>query len=420
MNQPLLRDRAFGDIAALPDTAGSERDSGIRYADSGRGTLDFELVTTLAGFEALEDGWNALYAEAAKSTQAFQAFNWCWHWCRHYLETRDGGLRLAIVAARKGGRLVLIMPFVVQRRAMLNELTWLGEPVSQYGDVLASREAAGLEALEAAWQFAVTQTGADVANLRRVRSDAVVKPLLDRIGATITATEEAPFLALGADQTFEGWEARRQPRARKNRRRQARRLADLGETAFVSLSGSEEAAALAAHAIRLKRDLLPDKGSISPALSDARFEAFFADAAHGRGRPAGVTVLAITCGGAPAALKVLIETKDAAFLHIAVFEPRFERCGAGALLLEHAVARTIEEGRGVLDLLPPRHAYKLDFADDCEVVHDFAMALSTKGWLYLQAYLRLRRRLKAMIEALPLPIRRGLARLASVRPASQP
>src|SRR5690606_31612526 len=145
-------------------------------------------------------------------------------------------------------------------------------PVSQYGDVLATDEAARIETLEAAWTFAVSQTGADVANLRRVRDDAIAASLLARLGAGIMATEDAPFLDLSNDRSFKGWETRRQPRAIKNRRRQARRLADRGDVQFLALSGGEEAAALSEHAVRLKRDSLAAKGAISPALADARFE----------------------------------------------------------------------------------------------------------------------------------------------------
>jgi CelD/BcsL family acetyltransferase involved in cellulose biosynthesis len=279
--------------------------------------------------------------------------------------------------------------------------------------------AAGVEHLEAAWRFAVTQTGADVANLRRVRDDAIAARLFDRLAAEMTAAEEAPFLELSGDRCFKGWENRRKPRAIKNRRRQERRLAEQGEIRFLALTGTEEASALAAHAVRLKRDTLADKGGISLTLADPRFERFFADVVHGCGRPAGATVLALTSHGTPAALKILIETNDAAFLHVAVFEPRFEKCGVGALLLEHVIGRTIEGGRRKFDLLPPRHNYKLDFADGSIFVRDYAVALSAKGWVYTRGVLRLRSRIKHAIAKMPKPVRRLIGRLAGSAAANR-
>jgi len=418
MTQLLLRNGSFGDVApsvVAPAIATSGRS---RQAGDVTG-IEWSLVTTIEAFEALEDDWNALHRAVGHKSHAFQSFNWCWHWCRHYLGDGRTGPSLAIVTGRIGARLALVMPLVTQRKSGLMELTWLGEPVSQYGDLLAAPAAAAIEHLEAAWRFAVTQSRADVANLRRVRDDAIAARLFDHLAAEVTTAEEAPFLELSADRCFKGWENRRKPRAIKNRRRQERRLAEQGEIRFVALTGSEEAAALAAHAVRLKRDTLADKGDISLTLADPRFERFFADVVHGCGRPAGATVLALTSQGTPAALKILIETKDAAFLHVAVFEPRFEKCGVGALLLEHAIGRTITDGRREFDLLPPRHNYKLDFADGSVFVRDYAVALSAKGWVYTRGVLKLRSRIKRAITKMPKSVRRVIGRLASSSVASR-
>jgi CelD/BcsL family acetyltransferase involved in cellulose biosynthesis len=412
MTHLLLRERLSGGIFdhGSADAMRPARPGG-GVAPSGM-PVELAMVTSLDGLMALEADWTALHAEVGQTAHVFQSFNWCWHWCRHYLSDTAAGPRLAIVTGRVAGRLALVFPLVVQRSAGLLELTWLGAPVSQYGDLIAAPDAADLDTLLAAWDLAVAQTGADVANLRRVRADAMVAPLLERIGAVVTATEDAPYLDLARDTSFAGWEERRQPKARKNRRRQERRLAEMGETAFIGEAGNVEAGVLAGHAVRLKRETLGNKGAISTALSDQRFEAFFTDVAHGLGRPAGVTVLAITCAGLPAAIKIVLESKGAAFLHVAVFEPRFERCAPGALLLEHLIDRTLRSRRHTLDLLPPRHEYKMDFGDGVVRVRDYAKALSTTGWLYTQGYLRLRRRLKSIVEALPHPVRKLIARLA--------
>ena len=46
-------------------------------------SVSFELVTTRAAFDALEDEWNDLFARAGRSAQIFQTFNWNWHWANH-------------------------------------------------------------------------------------------------------------------------------------------------------------------------------------------------------------------------------------------------------------------------------------------------------------------------------------------------
>jgi CelD/BcsL family acetyltransferase involved in cellulose biosynthesis len=245
-----------------------------------------------------------------------------------------------------------------------------------------------------------------------VRADAVVAPLLAHLGSVVTSVEEAPYLDLSGDTGFSAWEIRRKPKAQKNRRRQARRLADMGEVTYASHTATPEAGRLASRAIRLKRATLADKGDISPALSDERFEAFFREAASDCDRPAGLTIATISSAGEPIALKILVTSDQAYFLHVAVFDAGFEKCAPGALLLEHTIGETIRTGRRTLDLLPPRHGYKMDFADGIILVQCHGLALTAAGWLYTQGYLRLRRHLKGAVEALPAPIRRALMKLA--------
>jgi CelD/BcsL family acetyltransferase involved in cellulose biosynthesis len=408
MTSLLLREGAEAAAASLQPSAEM-----APAAPSAEPRVDLAVIDDLASFEALEADWNALFEAVAGPGQVFQAYGWCWQWCRHYL---PAGLhpsrRLAVVTGRIDGRLVLVLPLVAERRAGLTELLWLGEPVSQYGDLLVTPEACHIGTLRAAWSLAVEATRADHANLRKVRADAAARPLLEALAAHVTCTEEAPYLDLTQDTSFAAWEARRQPRAAKNRKRQARRLADMGALAFASFTGSQDAARLARHAVALKRTSLGDKGAISPALACPRFEAFFADAAAGLGSDAGVNVKALTIEGEPAALKVVIERNRTSLLHIAVFDPRFEKCGAGAVLLEHVIGDAIARGQQRLDLLAPRHAYKMDFADGVVAVSDYALAVSLPGRLYVGGWLRVRRRVKALIEAAPAPLRRLVARLA--------
>lgn len=373
--------------------------------------IEWQLVSDTAGFDALETEWTQLFEDAAGPGQVFQSYNWCWHWTRHYL---PGGsrprLRLAVVTGRLAGRLVLVLPLAVERRAGLRHLVWLGEPVSQYGDVIAAPEAADPAVLAAAWAFAATATKADVANLRKVRSDSLAARLMRQIGTTVTAAEEAPWIDLARWDTFEAFEEALPGKGRrKNRRRQMRRLEDRGPVTFEIYSGGDMAAQIADYAVRLKRVWLKSRDYISPALADERFAAFFSDVAHGRGRPAGVKVVAIRSNNEIAALDIVVDCKGSRFLHVAVFVPKFEKTGAGALLLENAIARSYDDGIATFDLLAPKHDYKLDYTESTVVIADHALALSLRGRVWTGGFLSVRRRLKHVVETMPAPARRALA-----------
>jgi CelD/BcsL family acetyltransferase involved in cellulose biosynthesis len=141
---------------------------------------EFALITTRAEFDTLAGDWNSLFARCGRSTHAFQTFNWCSHWADHFL----GGERdptLAIVTARRRGRLVLVAPLVVERFAGLKIVTWLGAPVSQYGDIIAEEGPHLMPALRRAWAFLIDTVRPDAVRLNKTRADAVVGPLLGEI-----------------------------------------------------------------------------------------------------------------------------------------------------------------------------------------------------------------------------------------------
>ena len=105
----------------------------------------------------------------------------------------------------------------------------------------------------------------------------------------------------------------------------------------------------------------------------------------------------------------MLECKGQRFLHVAVYGSKFEKMGVGGLLLEYAVAGCWKDGIGRLDLLAPRHEYKMEFADGTVPVNDHAIALTLAGRAYARGYLGMRRKLKAAVEAMPAPARRAFA-----------
>src|SRR5690606_4157330 len=127
--------------------------------------------------------------------------------------------------------------------------------------------------------------------------------------------------------------------ARKNRRRQRRRLEDRGPLAVETYRGGPKARDLALHAIALKREWLRTHGLVSPALADPRTASFFADVAEARERPAGCHVMVLTSGGRPTALEVGVGAKGRSATHIIVYDADFERESAGTLLMEDSIRR---------------------------------------------------------------------------------
>ncbi len=375
------------------------------------GTLPavFEVVRERSGMDALEPEWNDLFRRAGRSDQLFQTFNWNWHWANHYLPAagKRGGPSLAIVTVRREGRLVMLWPLALERVAGLKVLHWMGEPVSQYGDVLADDLSDRPQLMRQAWSFIAARLGADAVSLRKVRADATVAPLLREVGMQQTAAAEAPYLDLASAPDFAKYELRYTGKARKNRRRLSRRLAEQGPLSLERYTGGAEARAAAPQAVALKREWIKHTGRLAPALADQRFADFFADVAEGQLRPTGCGVTVMKSNGAPAGIAIDITCGTRRAAHIIVHDPRLDAFSAGTLLLEAWIKGASADGIATFDLLAPAYAYKLDWADGTVAVGDFALGLTLAGRAYVHLYLGLARRTaKAAAEALPHVIAR--------------
>jgi CelD/BcsL family acetyltransferase involved in cellulose biosynthesis len=377
-------------------------------------SVDFVLITDRAAFDALEAEWTELFDRAGRPTQVFQTFNWNWHWANHYLSGALGGiegLKLSIVTGRRDGRLVMIWPLVSERVRGITQIFWMGDPVSQYGDVIIDDVPDALDIMRAGWEFLSAHAKGDVVRLRRVRKDAAIAPLMDDIGARITDRQKAPYLNLASAPSFAKYEERYANRARRNRKRLARRLEEQGSVVFERHHGGPQARALAMQALELKAEWLRHRGLISHAISDARMARFFSDAAEGKDKSTNCIVSVLKSNGEAAALEVSFTCKGRLAMHVIVYNLKFEKSGAGVLLMEKSMRDGYTDGIGVYDMLAPGDNYKLDWADDSAEVYDWVKPLSLAGFTYARLYLGLlRSRAKHAIEAMPESLRRMLSK----------
>lgn len=393
------------DIAGLDAGAPGTAQS---CAPAASGNITFSLIGDRKAFDALEDEWNDLFARAGKSHQLFLGFNWLWHWCNHYLGA--DGARLAILAGRRNGRLVMVWPLVSERVRGLTVLSWMGDPVSQYGDVLIEDCADRRELLSAGWEKLRHATKADVVRLRKVREDAAVAPLFRELGGRITETLEAPFLDLSSASGYAAYEERYSRSIRGERRRLMRRLCEKGEVSFDEQVSGAPARQYVQDAVAMKRRWLADRGLVSKAFADDRFTQFFCDVAGAETRPAGCTIIAIKTAGRPIAFAVTLGCQDRLALHILTFDIEFSKAGAGVLLLEESIRRAANTGLGCYDMLAPGDSYKLGWADGAVKVQDWALPLTLAGRLYSRVYLDLARNGgKKLLAKIPAGARRRIS-----------
>ena len=401
-----MTSRAVTDPSADPPSPLTKRRAPAETVDASVGVM-FDVVRTRAGFDALAADWDALFERSARSEHMFLNFNWLWHWANHYL---PAAAELGIVTGRRNGRLVLVLPLLVERVAGLRQLAFMGAPVSQYGDILLDADAGSAALIEQAWQHARGALQPDLFRFAKVRADATIAPLLTAKGFHVTSKEEAPAATLSAEATYADFEQRFPCKLRKNRRRQVRRLEERGPVEIAWHAGTPEAAGAARLAMTLKRAWLNSRGLMSKAFADTRIDAFFADAVASTARPCGVAISVLSSAGENADVSISVTCKGRRAIHVLAYALKFEKVGVGNHHLELALQRAYADGIAVYDFLAPHHAYKMEWADTVVVVADHALALSPLGKLYADIYLaRVREGLKALVKRLPRGLTRVLA-----------
>ncbi|WP_162009782.1 GNAT family N-acetyltransferase [Methylocystis heyeri] len=363
---------------------------------------DIAVVRDRDGFEALGQEWNDLFARAGHPEHLFQDHRWLSCWADHYLGDAVG---LRIVTGRCDGRLAMIWPLVETFRfGRLTRLGWMGEPVSQYGDVLLEQGPRSQELLALGWQ-AVRALGADLAILRKTRGDSNVGGLLARV-ATSCENAQAPFADL-AGKSADAL-ARRSPKAQSSRRRLLRRLHETGEIAFCAGVEGAEAERLIGAAFAMKREWLLRRGLYSEPIESGAMPDFFLDLLRRKPGPVETLVDAVLRDGEPVAVGVTLSCKGACFGHLLTHDPACEKQGVGILLADHVMKSCLARGMTRYDMLAPFDPYKAEWADGAAPVADWVVGFSPPGRLLARVWSGgPRQRIKTALKKMPPPIGRA-------------
>lgn len=386
-------DQILGALEAAPDAlAGLVR--ALRRPRPGA----TDGVTVYAGDDAVERVrgiWRTLEFSGARGT-AFQSLAMAEATCEAH--RRKGEIPLIVVVARHG-KPVLLFPAVVGRARGLRGVRFLGDPLIQYGDVLAAPDATP-EDFAAAWREVSSPRHGHYVHLRKVRADAALAPFLDR-AAHVVATHRAPYRCLES-------EAELCSRKAKDLRRRRRRLAEYGNVAFRILRGNHVADALHA-ALSRKRAWLAGRGLSSAVVGDPDWEhSLYRLSAEPRGTIR-LAAAQLVIDGKPAATEIAIEDGRRWCAFLGTTDPAFARGGPGHVQMDETVAWCAAQGYAEYDLLAPADDYKSTIANNGVEVRDYALATSLRGNAAVSA-LRAAPAVKEGLARLPVGPRAALGR----------
>jgi CelD/BcsL family acetyltransferase involved in cellulose biosynthesis len=195
------------------------------------GILQVETVEDATGFAELADGWDDL-VEALPRPTTFLLHAWLEEWWRHLA----GDSRMAVVVARRDGRLVGALPLMISRRRGVRTAAFIGGGDSALADLLLadgepdSTADALVEALQRL-PFDLLDVFGLPADSRLARAAGSDLALHERV--------EAPVMLM-PDGFDAAYRAKRGSKRRAEHRRRMRRLLESGDTEFTIVRTIEE------------------------------------------------------------------------------------------------------------------------------------------------------------------------------------
>jgi len=270
-----------------------------------------------------------------------------------------------IVIVRDTRRPVVVFPTVARVWKGVRTIQFLGDPLTQYGDIAAAPDATPAH-IAAAWQAVADPAAGQFVYLRKVRADARIAPLLAAQASTV-ASHEAPFIDVRAPASLSARDARELRRLR-------RRLAEHGAVDFEVLSGA--AARMAAtEALAFKREWLANRSLSSGVIGDPVWE----DALLAMTGSPHARVARLSAAGRTAAIEIGLVHADRWHCYLGALAPEFAKSGPGQIQMAETVAHCRDNGLAAYDLLAPADEYKRRLTRDAVAVHDHAVSLGAGG-----------------------------------------
>jgi len=323
-------------------------------------TLEIRTHRTRDELAPLAAEWDALVAGAARPSP-FLLHAWCDEW----LGLHDR-VQLAVVSARRDGRLVGLLPACIGRRHGVRALTFIGDGESWLADLLLAPAEPGSTATAIVDELA--RAPYDVAALSGVSGGSLIEATAR---GRLTAIERVVSPVIDMP---DGWEAAyalktsSQRRAR-DRKRERQLEASPGFEQVIAETPDELEAVfddvLALHRLRWagKRD-----GSEfgTPAGARAQRAAVRRLAADGH---AGVVLL--RSEGRPVGFQLWLAVGDAMYLYRTGVDPSALKLSPGLIAMRRAIAHA-SDVRGVrrVEMLGAGEQYKLDLATRLLPTHD--------------------------------------------------
>jgi CelD/BcsL family acetyltransferase involved in cellulose biosynthesis len=369
------------------------------------------LLTTMKSLHRLEPEWRELEQSCQTAPTVFQSFDWVKSWCEIYAKP-DSARELQLVAGFQHDKLVFLWPLMLQQRGPLKILSWLTEPVGQYGDALCD---AGQNAnlwFSLATSYLRGLDSFDILHLRHVRQTSNFAPHAKACWHDGHLNERAAAMDLTQFKTEADYEARYDGRQRKRRKRARKSLEELGPVTYERVTDLAEIDNALELATKEKLSWLKERGRFNTTMACPGHLQLLKLLSRLDDGPVALTMTRIKVGDQAISWEICFAYRGIQYCYMTAHVNAMTDLSPGRLHFDLAQRYWLAQGQASYDLMMPYDAYKESWSSGLEPVNDYFLPLSLAGKIYGHLYLGwLRPRARKIYMRLPMPVLRVLKKL---------
>ena len=303
-----------------------------------RAAVDLRVITPNEELVALGPEWLDLWRRSPSATP-FQSPMWLLPWWRHF-----GSDELHVIEIRERGRLEALAPLYILRDDSESLGLFIGTGMTDYLDVLASREQCALIIDE------LTKANCQVWDLQQLRPNTPILETRTPSGWSDNIEDQDPCLVL----SLQGLSL--STHFKKKLRYYTRSLEREGEVRFEEANAQNLDAMLESlfelHTARWQRR------GMSGMLGDDVVRAFHSEVARAMFDAGALRMNSMRAGDRVVAVFYGFADSSAVYYYLSGYDPDLEKLSPGMLIVAHAIECAVRDGATTFDFLRGAEDYK--------------------------------------------------------------
>ncbi len=365
------------------------------------------LALGLDGVEGLRPEWEALEKTSSSTLTFFQSYAWCHHVASIRLARSASNYRPCIAHIRDANDcLIGLWPLSIQRQGSCQIVQNLDAPFGQFAGMLLREPGDAVSCVAAVVRELKNVAWFDGIQIMRVVKESPLSKGLNELQGRIERSDQAIYLDFRQFRSFDDYHRTVATKTRKNLRNALNRMRRAHEVEHHVTDDAVKDGGVIAQAFDERLTWMELGGKTTPAFRDPDFRRLLE--ALPKADPA-ISLLGFELKTASDAVSTQwgFRYQNRYYAYMSARNLGFDAFSPGQVHLGMVIKACHELGIDVIELMAPPSEYKLKWTKMGKQIDDFSLALSPKGFIYLDIWHgKMRKALKWAFDHFPKGVRR--------------